>query len=88
MAMGRRKRSVQGLYFRMLLIGYFEGMDSERGIAWRIPIRLRLREFLGLELQQRPPDSFQRLADAAPAGCGGPMLRCFSGSCRCWASKV
>ena len=66
MAMGRRKRSVQGPYFRMLIIGYFEGMDSERGIAWRIPIRLRLREFLGLELQQRPPDSFQRLADAAP----------------------
>jgi transposase len=45
MAMGRRKRSVQGLDFRMLLIGYFEGMDSERGIAWRIPIRLRLRGF-------------------------------------------
>jgi hypothetical protein len=37
-----------GVYFRMLLIGYFEGIDSERGIAWRAADSLALRHFLGL----------------------------------------
>ena len=37
-----------GLYFRLLLIGYFEGLDSERGIAWRTADSLALRDFLGL----------------------------------------
>ena len=45
-----------GVYFRMLLIGYFEGIDSERGIAWRSADSLALREFLGFELSQSPPD--------------------------------
>ena len=45
-----------GVYFRMLLIGYFEGIDSERGIAWRSADSLALREFLGFELNQSPPD--------------------------------
>ena len=45
-----------GVYFRMLLIGYFEGIDSERGIAWRSADSLALREFLGFELDQSPPD--------------------------------
>ena len=36
-----------GVYFRMLLVGYFEGLDSERGIAWRCADSLGLREFLG-----------------------------------------
>ena len=40
----------------MLLIGYFEGIDSERGIAWRSADSLALREFLGFELDQNPPD--------------------------------
>ena len=44
------------VYFRLLLIGYFEGIDSERGIAWRVSDSLTLREFLGLELSQSPPD--------------------------------
>ena len=35
-----------GTYFRLLLIGYFEGIDSERGIAWRAADSLGLREFL------------------------------------------
>lgn len=39
-----------GVYFRLLLIGYFEGIDSERGIAWRVADSLTLRQFLGLEL--------------------------------------
>lgn len=44
------------VYFRLLLIGYFEGIDSERGIAWRIADSLALREFLGLALTDAPPD--------------------------------
>jgi transposase len=44
------------VYFRLLLIGYFEGLDSERGIAWRVADSLTLREFLGYELSERTPD--------------------------------
>lgn len=45
-----------GVYFRMLLIGYFEGLDSERGIAWRCADSLALREFLGYKLTESTPD--------------------------------
>jgi transposase len=45
-----------GLYFRMLLVGYFEGLDSQRGIAWRCADSLSLREFLGVPLDQSTPD--------------------------------
>ena len=45
-----------GVYFRMLLIGYFEGIESERGICWRCEDSLSLRSFLGLELTDRIPD--------------------------------
>jgi transposase len=45
-----------GSYFRLLLIGYFEGIDSERGIAWRTADSLALRGFLGLGLEEAPPD--------------------------------
>jgi transposase len=45
-----------GVYFRLLLIGYFEGIDSERGIAWRVADSLSLRGFLGYELQACTPD--------------------------------
>ncbi len=44
------------VYFRLLLIGYFEGIDSERGIAWRVADSLTLREFLGYELCDAPAD--------------------------------
>ena len=40
----------------MLLIGYFEGLDAERAIAWRAADSLALREFLGLVLPEAPPD--------------------------------
>ena len=53
--MGRPSLS-PGVYFRLLLIGYFEGIDSERGIAWRVADSLALREFLGYELSQATPD--------------------------------
>lgn len=43
-------------YFRLLLIGYFEGIDSERGIAWRVSDSISLRDFLGLTLSDPTPD--------------------------------
>jgi transposase len=45
-----------GVYFRMLLIGYFEGIDSERGIAWRSGDSLSFRAFLGIPLNEATPD--------------------------------
>ena len=45
-----------GTYFRLLLVGYFEGIDSERGIAWRTADSLALRGFLGLGLAEAPPE--------------------------------
>ena len=45
-----------GVYFRMLMVGYLEGLDSERGIAWRCADSLSLREFLGYELTKATPD--------------------------------
>ena len=45
-----------GMYFRLLLIGYFEGIDSERGIAWRANDSLALRRFLRVGLEGAPPD--------------------------------
>ena len=45
-----------GRYFRLLLIGYFEGIDSERGIEWRATDSLAVRAFLGLPLHEAPPD--------------------------------
>jgi transposase len=45
-----------GIYFRLLLIGYFEGIDSERGIAWRAADSFALRDFFGVGLDSAPPD--------------------------------
>jgi transposase len=45
-----------GTYFRLLLIGYFEGIDSERGIAWRAADSLALRQFLQIGLDEYTPD--------------------------------
>jgi transposase len=45
-----------GIYFRLLFVGYFEGLDSERGIAWRAADSLTLRDFLGVALGDAPPD--------------------------------
>jgi transposase len=74
-----------GRYFRLLLIGYFEGLDAERAIAWRAADSFALREFLGLVLPEAPPDHStisrtRRLIDLEPIrrysrGCfsGWPM---------------
>lgn len=45
-----------GTYFRMLLLGYFEGIDSERGIAWRAADSFSIRKFLGYDLNEQTPD--------------------------------
>ena len=42
-----------GIYFRLLMIGFFEGIDSERGIAWRLSDSISLREFCGLDWHEK-----------------------------------
>jgi transposase len=51
-----RPSMAPGVYFRMLFIGYFEGLDSERGITWRVADSLSLRKFLGYGLDELTPD--------------------------------
>ena len=57
-----------GVYFRMLLIGYFERLDSERGICWRCSDSLSLRRFLGLALDEATPEhsSLSRIRTRLP----------------------
>jgi transposase len=52
---GGRPGIPPGVYFRMLFIGYFEGLDSQRGIAWRCADSLALRTFLGIALTEETP---------------------------------
>jgi len=69
-----------GVYFRMLLIGYFEGIGSDRGIAWRVSDSLSLRRFLGYTLTESTPDHSsmtrirQRLSGEAHAEAFGLVL--------------
>jgi transposase len=57
-----------GVYFRMLLVGYFEGIDSQRGIAWRCADSLSLRSFLGVPMGKSTPEhsSLTRIRDRLP----------------------
>jgi transposase len=52
---GGRPGIPPGVYFRMIFIGYFEGLDSQRGIAWRCADSLGLRAFLGVGLTEETP---------------------------------
>jgi transposase len=73
-----------GIYFRALLIGYFEGIGAERGIAWRLADSLALRRFVGIALDEYTPDHStisrtRRLIDLDASGsiqlgvwCAGP----------------
>jgi transposase len=45
-----------GVYFRMILVGYFEGIASQRGIAWRCSDSRSLAEFLGIPINERTPE--------------------------------
>ncbi len=54
---GRGRPSIEpGVYFRMVIVGYFEGLSSQRGIAWRCADSLSLRSFLGLEGEETSPE--------------------------------
>ncbi len=53
---GGRCSIAPGVYFRMLFVGYFEGLDSQRGIAWRCNDSTALKAFLGLGLLDEGPD--------------------------------
>jgi transposase len=54
---GEGRPSIQpGVYFRMLFVGYFEGLSSQRGIAWRCADSLSLRSFLGVALTGQTPE--------------------------------
>jgi len=59
-----------GIYFRLLLVGYFEGVDSERGIAWRAGDSLSIREFVGIPLNEGAPDHTTISTDTAANRCG------------------
>jgi len=62
-----------GIYFRLLLIGYFEGIDSERGIAWRAADSLALRDVLGMGLADKP-------SSPRPQALGHPRAQTWRGS--------
>ena len=51
-----------GRYFRLLMLGFFEEIESERGIAWRAADSLSVRAFLGLELAEAPPDDHSTIS--------------------------
>ncbi|MGD2175687.1 MAG: transposase [Candidatus Brocadiaceae bacterium] len=57
-----------GVYFRMLMVGYFEGIDSQRGIAWRCADSLSLRQFLGYKISEQTPEhsSLSRIRERLP----------------------
>jgi len=68
-AAGRGRPSIPpGVYFRMLLIGYFEGLGEDRAIAWRCADSLSLRTFLGFGLDEATPNhsSLSRIRDRLP----------------------
>ena len=57
-----------GTYFRMLLVGYFEGIGSQRGIAWRCSDSLSIRDFLAVPAGKQSPDhsSLSKIRDRLP----------------------
>lgn len=57
-----------GVYFRMLFVGYFEGIDSQRGIAWRCADSRSIARFLGYSEKEETPDhsSLTRIRDRLP----------------------
>ena len=78
-----------GRYFRMLLVGYFEGIDSERGLEWRCADSLSLREFLRLGEREPVPDhswlSRPRARLTLEVHVQGSALdRCSPGCCSAW----
>lgn len=66
---GGRPSIPPGVYFRMLVLGYFEGIESERGICWRCEDSLSLKRFLGYEAHEPTPDhsTLSRMRSRLPA---------------------
>ena len=77
-AQGGRPSVAPGIYFRMILIGYFEDIDSQRGIAWRCQDSLSLRKFLGRGLEQTTPDhsSLTRARQRLPGDLFTKFFKC------------
>ena len=80
-----------GRYFRMLLLGYFEGLNSERAIAWRVADSMSVRAFLDLDPEETPPNHStlsrtrrsDRRGDArggVHAGCWGELAEAKTGA--------
>jgi transposase len=72
------RRSIPpGVYFRMLFVGYFEGIESERGLEWRCADSLSLRDFLGLLPQESVPDhsSLSRIRTRLPVSVYDEVFR-------------
>ena len=72
-----------GRYFRMHLVGYFEGIESERGIEWRCADSLSLRDFLQLSTGESVPDHSSGSAGRDPACRCRSTRRCSPGCSRC-----
>ena len=74
-----------GRYFRMHLVGYFEGIDSERGLEWRCSDSLSLREFLRLGTTEPVPDHswLSKTRGRCRWRC---TRRCSPGCCSAWPS--
>jgi len=70
-----RPRLAPGMYFRLLLIGYFEGLDSERGMAWRAADSLGLRRFLRVDY------SAPSRREPRTTVCAFPLARCGASAC-------
>ena len=73
-----------GIYFRGLLVGYFEGIDSERGVAWRLADSLSPRRFLAIELDEQAPDHSTISRTRRLIG----IETCSPGRCGCWRARA
>jgi hypothetical protein len=77
-----------GRYFRLLLIGYFEGLDAERALAWRAADSFALREFLRLGIAGGFPGPFDDLPNAAPDRSGDARSGLQLGCCNDWPMRA
>jgi transposase len=82
-----RPSMAPGVYFRLLLMGFLEGIDSERGIAWRVADSLSRREFVGCSVTEPTPDhsTISRTRRLLPVE---THRRCSVGLCACWEKKA
>ena len=69
-----------GIYFRLLMVGYFEGIDSERGIAWRASCSLSIRSFVRPAGDESVPDHSTIFANQAADGGGNASGRVSAGA--------